>query len=120
MENPTRRIVNEQRRRTAPPKRLRIVYPLLPGDALEQDLNRWGIKQRPHEGCGCKKLQTLMNNLGPNGCLRRLDELVTRMRASIEEWKEGSRLIPTPPNLLIKLFIKRAIDRSFASQQILE
>ena len=107
-----REMVHRQRAVTQPRK----VYTLLPGDALERFFNKWGIKQKA-ETCNCRKVQNRMNALGPEGCTRHLEKLVHDVRASIIEWKEGSRIIPTPPNLLIKLVIQKAIRESLRTLQ---
>lgn len=100
------------------PVRIRKQYSILPGDALEQFFSKWGIKQK-HETCGCRKVQNKMNALGPEGCECNLKQLVLDTQKSIIEWKEGSRIIPTPPKLLIELSIKHAINVSKKSVKLL-
>ena len=80
------------------------------GSRIKEFLSKRGIVS--HSGCGCEELARELDSIGVDEVERRVDEFAEKMQSSIRKWKRGgiSKLIPTPPLIVIKNFLLWAIE----------
>ena len=81
------------------------------GTIIAETISTFGIKSK---GCSsCEKLANELNQVGPDLVELNLDFYVTKFKESIKTWRrEHSKIVPVPPDAVLKKFLQYAIAKS--------
>ena len=86
-----------------------------PGTALANMIPDWAVQFK--EGCGCRDMQKKMDKWGPDGCLKKVDFIVSHLMTQSDMLIPAFKMVPMAMRRVIATgMVRHAIGQSRKSQ----